>query len=429
MIRTNYAPTLPAQRVAKFVPVIDEAMPAPLFTSQDAFRALQLDPEIERLIMPYINQLARQFPAILPAYMLAIILATDPKTKEKVETLSKAAHPLLYAGVTLFTFVGPAKLGALAKGISARLNSKAVAKFGASLSDGAATIAAADAAGNLDTFQVLLGLTNSLGEVHRFYTGGTPAPSQDWKNYATSFSPNAQSWLGQVFSPIKVCQGAQLLITTTAVDSPFSPLFTITEFKHAWSQLGAFYERIATPTLSPFGDLVTDHIITHPYNEKRKTHFHRGIDIRAKVGTPIYAPAAGQIHLIKTDPGGYGKYLVLKTSDGHSLVFAHLSKYNPSLKQGITSVEKGAFLGNTGSAPKGAHLHFEIRQFRGQNWQGPSMDPDTALAKKIANWRDIFSSVTAPLDFSPALPVVTTPPQAVSTQSIIRNRPRVPTRR
>ncbi|WP_245616574.1 M23 family metallopeptidase [Paraburkholderia acidipaludis] len=109
------------------------------------------------------------------------------------------------------------------------------------------------------------------------------------------------------------------------------------------------YRRIS----SPFG------MREHPvYGELR---FHKGVDLTAPVGTPIYAAAAGTVEMA-TDRRGYGKHIVLHHAEGYSTCYGHLSAYASALKPG-QRVEQGQLIGYVGrtGTTTGPHLHFETR--------------------------------------------------------------------
>jgi murein DD-endopeptidase MepM/ murein hydrolase activator NlpD len=89
-----------------------------------------------------------------------------------------------------------------------------------------------------------------------------------------------------------------------------------------------------------------------------RTRFHKGIDIGARPGTPVQAPAAGTV----TSAGprsGYGKTIMIDHGHGLQTLYGHLSKV--AVKPG-QKVERGAMLGLTGVTgnASGPHLHYEI---------------------------------------------------------------------
>jgi len=115
----------------------------------------------------------------------------------------------------------------------------------------------------------------------------------------------------------------------------------------------------STPSVWPAGGWVTSGFgwRSSPFTTKKE--FHKGLDISAPAGTPIYAPSRGVVSFIERDPS-YG--LILNITHGTGLVtrYAHLQGVN--VKQGQT-VQRGeviAFIGDTGRST-GPHLHYEVR--------------------------------------------------------------------
>lgn len=104
--------------------------------------------------------------------------------------------------------------------------------------------------------------------------------------------------------------------------------------------------------------LPTNGIVTSEYG-LRNGRPHKGIDIAAKAGTPVYAVLDGVV-VFSGVQGAYGNVVVLEHPDFVMTVYAHnesnLVKVNDKVKQG----QQIATLGATGDAT-GPHLHFEYR--------------------------------------------------------------------
>jgi murein DD-endopeptidase MepM/ murein hydrolase activator NlpD len=104
-----------------------------------------------------------------------------------------------------------------------------------------------------------------------------------------------------------------------------------------------------------------------PFDQKIK--MHHGIDLPAKVGTPVLATADG-IATTKThgENKGYGKFIDIDHGNGFITRYAQLSSYQVKSGQGVKKGELIGFIGSTGrsTAP---HLHYEVRK------DGKNVDP------------------------------------------------------
>jgi murein DD-endopeptidase MepM/ murein hydrolase activator NlpD len=90
----------------------------------------------------------------------------------------------------------------------------------------------------------------------------------------------------------------------------------------------------------------------------QSAEFHSGIDIRAQVGTPVHAPAAGTV-VVAGSAHEYGTAVMLDHGQDIKTLYGHLSKISVRIGQ---KVERGTLLalsGNTGRS-SGPHLHYEI---------------------------------------------------------------------
>jgi murein DD-endopeptidase MepM/ murein hydrolase activator NlpD len=87
---------------------------------------------------------------------------------------------------------------------------------------------------------------------------------------------------------------------------------------------------------------------------------HEGIDFAAETGTPVVAPAKGQVVRSEWDPT-YGHVIEIKHAENFVTRYAHLSK---RLVTENSMVQSGAHIGNVGSTGRstGPHLHYEIFQ-------------------------------------------------------------------
>lgn len=91
--------------------------------------------------------------------------------------------------------------------------------------------------------------------------------------------------------------------------------------------------------------------------------FHRGIDIPAPTGTPIYAANDGTIVTANdwtVKYSSYGNYVIIDHGGGKATLYAHCSKLLVSVGDKVKQGDKIALVGTTGRVT-GAHLHFEVR--------------------------------------------------------------------
>jgi murein DD-endopeptidase MepM/ murein hydrolase activator NlpD len=99
----------------------------------------------------------------------------------------------------------------------------------------------------------------------------------------------------------------------------------------------------------------------------RATKNHKGVDLPAVSGSPVYAPADGRVVAARdTTPNGCGGYVQLDhMSIGLKTKYCHLKKWLVSQGQ---EVKKGQLIGYSGGASNdpykgnsmGAHLHYEV---------------------------------------------------------------------
>lgn len=86
---------------------------------------------------------------------------------------------------------------------------------------------------------------------------------------------------------------------------------------------------------------------------------HRGIDISAQVGEPIYACLDGKVAYVGTQRG-YGNVIILEHENYVMSVYAHNEANLVRLGEEVRRGQPIATLGKTGTT-SGPHLHFEYR--------------------------------------------------------------------
>lgn len=120
--------------------------------------------------------------------------------------------------------------------------------------------------------------------------------------------------------------------------------------------------------VSPFGPRVAPKKADGSYG----TSVHRGVDLRARTPTVLYAAFNGTVKILSQGNGGCGNYIQLRSSDGGTVAqYCHLTK---SLVPDGASVHAGDGIVVSGhSGGVAPHLHFMLSQRGGgsANWIDP----------------------------------------------------------
>jgi len=98
---------------------------------------------------------------------------------------------------------------------------------------------------------------------------------------------------------------------------------------------------------------------TNPFSEVGY-EVHPGVDIQAKWGAKVKAPAHGKI-VFADWRGGYGKCIIIKHNNGFQTLYGHLSAIKVREGQEVNAGEVIGEVGSTGRST-GPHLHYEITQ-------------------------------------------------------------------
>ena len=102
---------------------------------------------------------------------------------------------------------------------------------------------------------------------------------------------------------------------------------------------------------------------------------HKGMDIVAPAGTPIYAALAGTVTYSGWDTSGYGYKIIVKHSDTYETLYAHCSALYVKKGDVVARGETIGAVGTTGRST-GNHLHFEVRK------NGKFTDPSAYIGRK-----------------------------------------------
>ena len=116
----------------------------------------------------------------------------------------------------------------------------------------------------------------------------------------------------------------------------------------------------------------TSGVVTSRFGPRWGTS-HKGVDIGAPQGTPIYAAAAGTVTVSQYGyNGGYGNYVMISHGNGVQTLYGHCTTLCVEVGEYVSQGEQIATVGSTGNST-GNHLHLEIRV------DGIAQDPQNYL--------------------------------------------------
>jgi murein DD-endopeptidase MepM/ murein hydrolase activator NlpD len=101
------------------------------------------------------------------------------------------------------------------------------------------------------------------------------------------------------------------------------------------------------------------YIVSSEYGE-RWGKIHKGMDMAAHVGEPVYAIADGEVIYAGNGLSGYGNVVILRHDRKTTSLYAHNSELKVKQGDQVTKGTLVALLGSTGHST-GPHVHFEIR--------------------------------------------------------------------
>lgn len=114
----------------------------------------------------------------------------------------------------------------------------------------------------------------------------------------------------------------------------------------------------STPSVWPVKGLITSGFTNRISPFTNEKEFHEGLDISARTGTVIIAPADGVVTEIgKTY--GFGNLLTVSHGYGLKTMYGHLSSALVKKGQAVKRGDKIALVGSSGRTT-GPHLHYEV---------------------------------------------------------------------
>ncbi|MGB7555875.1 MAG: M23 family metallopeptidase [Candidatus Korobacteraceae bacterium] len=138
----------------------------------------------------------------------------------------------------------------------------------------------------------------------------------------------------------------------------------------------AFSHDIAVPEwsgdfLAPIASVVSDSFGTRRVFNGELVSVHRGLDFKAKPGSPVLAANSGEVVLARK-MFYEGNCVIIDHGEGFMTLYMHLSRFEVVAGQKVAKGQEIGLSGATGRAT-GPHLHMGVR------WDGAYLDPESLL--------------------------------------------------
>lgn len=115
----------------------------------------------------------------------------------------------------------------------------------------------------------------------------------------------------------------------------------------------------STPTIMPARGWITSYYGPRKSPHSGRLRMHEGLDIGARTGTPILAPADGVV-TFSGKKMGFGNLVHIDHGYGIETIYAHAHTLTATKGDLVKRGEKIATIGSTGFST-GPHLHYEVR--------------------------------------------------------------------
>lgn len=177
---------------------------------------------------------------------------------------------------------------------------------------------------------------------------------------------NSSAAAADISSTLRTSQAANQSVTG-GEDEQFSQLFSswqnFEETGLAAAKPKAAVGGIASVAIPSRNPLAMDRMTSsfgmrdHPILGGRRAH--KGVDLAAPVGTPIYATADGKVSRASWF-SGYGLFVSLEHGGDMQTRYGHMSRLNVAEGQIVHKGDVIGYVGSTGNST-GPHLHYEVR--------------------------------------------------------------------
>lgn len=178
---------------------------------------------------------------------------------------------------------------------------------------------------------------------------------------------NSSAAAADISAPLRAAQSANQSVTG-GEDEQFRKLF------NTWQNFEETGLAVAKPKAAVSGGIASVSIPSrNPLNKDVMTsnfgmrehpilggmRQHKGVDLAAPVGTPVYAPADGVVGRASWF-SSYGLFISLEHGGAMETRFGHLSRLNVAEGETVHKGDLIGFVGTTGRST-GPHLHYEVR--------------------------------------------------------------------
>jgi murein DD-endopeptidase MepM/ murein hydrolase activator NlpD len=120
------------------------------------------------------------------------------------------------------------------------------------------------------------------------------------------------------------------------------------------------------------GEIVSD------FGPKSVGQRNDGINIRASLGDPVRAAAAGDVVYAGDQVPGFGNLVLIKHADGWVTAYAHLARVDVKMQQKVAQGQQIGLAGQTGGLSE-PQLHFEVRYAPSPLERARPVDPKLVL--------------------------------------------------
>ena len=176
-----------------------------------------------------------------------------------------------------------------------------------------------------DSDEVAFGTTKTVQEAE----DGLDQVTEEWVYYGDSAAPNEKTEIERVTlkEPVakKVLRGKKLANGQLAQTGSGTLLWPVPNYK---------------------------------YVSRWMSSYHKGADICAAYGSPIYAADSGVV-VTAGWHYSYGNYVIIDHGNGYRTLYAHASRLAVSYGQAVSQGQVIAYVGSTGNST-GNHCHFEV---------------------------------------------------------------------